>query len=98
MWQEHPVFTMPLAAIGTSNTIQVDALTDKYLHLHGTFVATVEIQGRMAPTTPWFTVASVSAPGVTSVPQSFYEMRINVSAWTSGQPEAVLGAMNARVD
>lgn len=98
MWQDHPLFTLPAAATGPSNTINVEQYVDKFVQLYGTFTATVEIQGRVHPDAPWFTVASVSAPGITAIPQSFSDMRLNVSAWTSGQPAAALGAMNSRVD
>lgn len=99
MRQERPLFqNMPVAAVGVSGILDVEPYVDKFVQVYGTFVATVEIQGRVHPDAPWFTVASVSAPGITAIPQSFSAMRINVSAWTSGQPVAALGAMNARVD
>lgn len=99
MWQERPLFpNMPILTAGASGILDVESYVDKFVQLYGTFVATVEIQGRIHPDAPWFTVASVSAPGITAIPQSFSAMRINVSAWTSGQPVAALGAMNSRVD
>lgn len=69
-------------------------LTSKVVQVHGTFTATLAIEGRMVlpggDVTPWEPIASVTARGFTAVP-AVSEVRINVTAYTSGDPEAVLG-------
>lgn len=96
MRQDALPFVVP-SAVAAGIAMDVTTYVDKFVQVGGSFTATIEIQGRCHKEAPWFVVATVSAPGITPVPQSFCEMRINVTAWTS-TPEVFLGAMNSRVD
>ena len=54
------------------------------IEVSGTFVATVELEGRVQASGAWQSFASLSAPGVLNVPGTFESVRGNVTAFTSG--------------
>jgi len=88
-------------SIAAGAALPCAGLVNKYIHVHGTFTATVSLEGRArggATPSPWVVIASVSAPGLTAVPQPFAEVRCNVTAFTSGDPEAVLMGDNSRTE
>ena len=64
-----------------SGIVQVDGITD----------ATVQIQGRIQGDLDWVTLATFTSDNAQSI-MLFPEMRINVSAYTSGTITAYIGA------
>lgn len=55
-----------------------------------TGTATVDVEGRCGPDAPWVVIANNVADGsLTAVPH-VHEVRVNVSAWTSGVVNAWL--------
>lgn len=87
------------AVTTTGASATVDAFSHRLLRAHvwsaSTSVATVTIEVRSSTTAPWFTVATVTNPANASggeywsVPRC-YQMRVNVSAYTSGTITATI--------
>ena len=71
---------------------------EKWVHVHGTFVASMDIEGSMDDTN-WFKVqTAVSTPSAVQVSPTIKSLRINVTAYTSGTPAAHFGGFLARAD
>ncbi len=85
-----------VAGFGTPKTVR--DIRDKYVQIEGTFVATIQIEGRIG--TAWVAlfaaVVNTAGGGIFSVPQTVNEIRTNVTVWTSGQPIATLQGFGVR--
>lgn len=79
-------------AIGTAKSVQ--DLREKYVHISGTFVATLNIEVSLDGGVKYISVATVSAVGLTAIPHPATHMRINTTAFTSGVPEAVIAGFD----
>jgi hypothetical protein len=74
-------------------------LTDKTVHVHGTFTATVAIEGRIDNTVNEWTAlaATVTAPAFIQIPQTITEIRVTTSGWTSS-PKVDLAGRETRTE
>lgn len=79
-------------AVGASKTVQ--DLREKYVHISGTFVATMNIEVSLDGGVNFISVATVSAVGLTAIPHPATHMRINTTAFTSGVPGAVIAGFD----
>ena len=68
----------------------------KYVQLHGTFVATVQVEGSIDGSDYFAVGAPQSAPGVVPVPETVEFVRVRTAAYTSGEPKAVLAGFDER--
>lgn len=85
-----------LASVGVGRTENVFRFRDKYVHVHGTFSATVQLEASIDGSI-YFTVgAALSAPGVVPFPETAEFARVRTTAFTSGTPEATLAAFDER--
>ncbi len=85
------------ASVAIGAAVNADRLADKTVQIIGTFVADLDIEGSLDPAgTVFGVIATVSAPGLTQIPGTFRKLRINTTAFTSGVPQAFLGARDDR--
>lgn len=74
-----------------------EGLVEKWVHIRGTFVATIEIEGTMDGTN-WITFATETTAALVEVLPSFKAIRIKTSGFSSGAPLATLGGRNSFAD
>ena len=87
------------ASVAAGDPQLCENLVDKYVQLGGAFTATIAIEGRLDDNMPWFAIATVSAVGMTSIPQPVKHIRLNTTAYTSStSPVAVLAGRQARTE
>lgn len=82
-----------------SAPLRCGTFTDKWLQIDGIGVGTYTVQGRMAASGPgsaWQDVAAVTTDAVVEIAPLFFEIRVDVTGYSSGAPTAVLGALDAR--
>lgn len=98
------------AAAGGSNgdgdPIMVDRFHEKTVAIHGTFVATVQVQGKLVSpnaSTDWVNIgAALTAPGLVAIadstghPLSVTHVRAKTTAFTSGAPKGSFGGFDSR--
>lgn len=84
-------------AVANGDAFPTADLTEKWVHITGTFVATLDIEGSMDGTN-WIAFATEAAPALVEIPATFKKMRISTTAYVSGTPLAALGALDARTD
>lgn len=86
-------------SVAAGSAQKCDVYRDKYVQTFGTFTATIQLQVSMDGTN-WAnsSAAAVSAPGIVSVPETCAFIRANVTAFTSGVPNMVLGGFLVRGD
>jgi len=87
------------AAIGQGAPIDVFNFRDSSVQIGGTFVATIQIEGRLDDSMPWSAIGSpVTAPGFVDLPHIVKDIRANVTGYTSGTPEGFFAGFNARTE
>lgn len=69
---------------------------DKTVQVHGTFVATLQLEGSIDGSEYFPLGAPVSAAGVLRVPETVEFLRVRTTAYTSGQPQAVFAGFDER--
>ena len=69
---------------------------DKYVQVHGTFVATLQVEASIDGSDYFDVGAPVAAPGVVAVPETVEFVRVRTTAYTDGEPKAVLGGFDER--
>ena len=69
---------------------------DKYVQLHGTFVATLQVEGTIDGSDYFAVGGPVSGPAVVPVPETVEFVRVRTAAFTSGEPKAVLAGFDER--
>jgi hypothetical protein len=80
---------------GIGKAEHVFRMRDKYVQVHGTFVATLQLEATIEG--DYFPVGQlVSAPGLISVPETVEFVRVRTVAYTSGEPKAVLSGFDER--
>jgi len=85
------------AAVAIGAAKSVERLTDKSLQILGTFTATIDVEGTLDPAgATWGVIATVSAPGLTQIPGTYRQIRLNTTAHSSGTPVAYLGGRDDR--
>jgi hypothetical protein len=94
--REHAL-NVPTAATGAGTPQACRDLIDKWVQLSGTYIASVDVEASMAGTYKKIATAVASGDFV-EIPQNAKFVRINVTAWTSGQPVATLRGRDARTD
>lgn len=83
-------------AVGVGKAEQVFRFRDKYIQVHGTFVAALQIEATIDGS-DYFPVGPVqSAPGVVPLPETVEFVRVRTTAFTSGEPKAVLAGFDER--
>lgn len=85
-----------LAAVGAGKAAHVFRFRDKYVQLHGTFVATLQIEATIDGGEYFPVGAAQSAPGVVAVPETVEFVRVRTTAFTSGEPRAVFAGFDER--
>lgn len=81
---------------GAGASANVFRFRDKYVQLHGTFVATLQLEASIDGDTYFPVGAPQSAPGVVAVPETVEFLRVRVAAFTSGEPKATLAGFDER--
>lgn len=80
---------------GIGKAEHVFRLRDKYVQVHGTFVATLQLEATIEG--DYFPVGQpVSEPGVVPVPETVEFVRVRTTADTSGEPKAILSGFDER--
>lgn len=75
---------------------QVFRFRDKYVQIHGTFNARVQVEASIDGS-DFFSVGSpMNSPGVVPVPETVEFVRIRTVNYTSGEPRAVLAGFDER--
>jgi len=69
---------------------------DKTVQIHGTFVATLQLEGSIDGSEYFPVGASASAPTVVRVPETFELLRVRTTAYSSGEPRAVFAGFDER--
>ncbi len=69
---------------------------DKTVQVHGTFVATVQLEASIDGSDYFPVGAALTAPGAVLVPQTVEFLRVRTTAYTSGEPKAVLAGFDER--
>lgn len=99
--------TMDVKAAAAANG---DALSISLYHggtvqIYGTFSATVQVQGKVAPSSDWVNIGSaLTAPGLVALsdpngsPYCLTNIRVRTTAYASGAPMAVFAGFNSRSD
>ena len=85
-----------LASVGVGQTENVFRFRDKYVQVHGTFSATLQLEASIDGSTYFAVGPAVSAPGVVPFPETAECARIRTTAFTSGTPEATLAGFDER--
>lgn len=88
-------FAVP-QAVQAGASKDTEDLVEKTVQVLGTFVATLAIQGTVDGSTWGDIQTDITAPGLVQIPGTFRAMRINVTAYVSGTPRALLGARDSR--
>jgi hypothetical protein len=83
-------------AVDAGKAEHVFRFRDKYVQVHGTFVATLQIEASIDGSDYFAVGGAVSAPGVVAVPQTVEFVRVRTTAFTSGEPKAVLAGFDER--
>lgn len=84
------------AEVGVGKAEQVFRFRDKYIQLHGTFVATLQVEASIDGSDYFPVGAAQTAPGVVPVPETVEFVRVRTTAFTSGEPKAVLAGFDER--
>ena len=82
--------------IGVGKAEQVFRFRDKFVQVHGTFVATLQVEATLDGSDYFPVGAAQSAPGVVPLPETVEFVRVRTAAYTSGEPKAVLGGFDER--
>jgi hypothetical protein len=78
------------AAGSTAALTGLHAISNKTVIVHGTFVATAQVEGSLDGG-EWFNLgSSVTAPGAIEIAATVKQLRITVSGYTSGTVESAL--------
>jgi hypothetical protein len=84
------------AEVGAGKAEQVFRFRDKYVQLHGTFVATLQVEATIDGSDYFPVGAAQSAPGIVPLPETVEFVRVRTTAFTSGEPKAVLAGFDER--
>lgn len=91
--------TVPTTDITAGAAVPVKDYREKCVQILGTFVADMAIQASLDDgATYGAVVASVTAPGLHSIPYACTHLRIFMTDYTSGAPAARFGGFDARSD
>lgn len=85
-----------LAAIGAGRADNVFRFRDKFVQVHGTFSATLQLEASIDGSAYFSVGAALSSPGVVAFPETAEFARIRTTAFTSGTPMATLAGFDER--
>lgn len=85
-------------AVDVGRAENVFRFRDKTVQVHGTFVATLQLEGSIDGSEYFAVGAPVSAAGAVRVPETVEFLRIRTTAYTSGEPQAVFAGFDERAD
>ena len=83
-------------AVEAGRAENVFRFRDKTVQVHGTFVATLQIEGSIDGSEYFPLGAALSAPGALRVPETLEFLRVRTTAYTSGEPRAVFAGFDER--
>lgn len=83
-----------MVAIGRAE--QVFRFRDKFIQIHGTFVGSLQIEASIDGSDFFPVGAAQTAPSVVPLPETVEFVRVRTTAYTSGEPKAVLGGFDER--
>lgn len=93
------------AAVADGDALNVSLYAGGTVQIHGTFSATLQVQGKIAPASEWTNIGSaLTAPGLVTLsdangsPYALTNIRVRTTAYTSGTPQAVFAGFNSRSD
>lgn len=69
---------------------------DKFVQVHGTFVATLQLEGSIDGSEYFPVGTPQSAGGIVAVPETIEFLRVRVAAFTSGEPKATCAGFDER--
>ncbi len=84
------------ASVGVGRAEHVFRFRDKYVQVHGTFAATLQVEGSIDGNDYFPIGPAVSAPGVVPVPETVQFLRIRTTAYASGAPAATFAGFDER--
>ncbi len=83
-------------AVDVGRAENVFRFRDKTIQVHGTFVATLQVEASIDGSEYFPVGTPKSAPGVALVPETVEFLRVRTTAYTSGEPKAVLAGFDER--
>lgn len=88
-------------AVGVGRAEHVFRFRDKYVQVHGTFVAAVQVDATIDGSDYFPVGVALSTPGVVPVPETVELVRVRATAYVSGEPKArmtvqMLASMSSR--
>lgn len=83
-------------AVEAGRAENVFRFSHKYVQVHGTFVATLQVEGSIDGSDYFAVGGAISAPSVVPVPETVEFVRVRTTAFTSGDPKAVLAGFDER--
>lgn len=84
------------AEVAAGKAEQVFRFRNKFVQIHGTFVASLQVEATIDGSDYFPVGAAQSAPGVVPLPETVEFVRVRTAAFTSGVPKAVLGGFDER--
>lgn len=86
--------SVPTAATGVGSSFSAAHFMEKSVQVSGSGTWTLNVEGSMDDLS-WVVVDTISGPACIVVSQTFKSLRINVTAWSSGQPVATFGGFQS---
>ena len=83
-------------AIDVGRAENVFRFRNKYIQVHGAFAATLQVEGTIDGNNYFSIGTALSTPGVVPVPETLEFIRVRTTAFTSGEPKAVLAGFDER--
>ncbi len=83
-------------AVEVGRAENVFRFRDKTVQIHGTFVATLQLEASIDGSEYFPIGAAASAPGAVRVPETVEFLRVRTTAYTSGEPRAVFAGFDER--
>ena len=83
-------------AVDVGRAENVFRFRDKTVQVHGTFVATLQLEASIDGSEYFPVGAAMTAPGAVLVPETVEFLRVRTTAYTSGEPKAVLAGFDER--
>ena len=83
-------------AVDVGRAENVFRFRDKTVQVHGTFVATLQLEASIDGSEYFLVGAPKTAPGAVLIPETVEFLRVRTTAYTSGEPKAVLAGFDER--
>jgi hypothetical protein len=84
------------AEVAAGKAEQVFRFRDKFVQVHGTFVASLQVEATIDGSDYFAIGGAISVPSVVPVPETVEFVRVRTAAYTSGEPKAVLAGFDER--